>query len=463
MRLETTVEPFAERLPPYAIDAEMCCLAALLLAGAESALFAETKGLLSRDAFFQSDHQILFDVICETAQRRKAIDYLILREELIKRQLLEEVGGVSYLAELANCLPSAAHGPHYAQIVAEKGMLRNLIGLANDTLRKAYGPGAESGEILQEFIDRAAGLHSTGRSPDAVMLEAALHEVYEDAMSGGVPMMPFPFGFINDYLGGGAADGEFIIVAGWPSHGKSAFIKQCAAYFTSKGYAGGLVTLEESRKKIARNLLSSESGIPNKAIRRGITSANDSVQMMEAISRLAPRKLYIHERAVTLAQIVTAIDIGVARQGWKWAMIDHLDLVDIGAVGDADGNTAKHSHLSKTIKHTARRLNIPILAVKQLKKRGTTIRKPGPDDLRETGAYHADCDVMIFVDSDDVHHREDSNWQESGLTDLIVSKAREGTGGLRKVKWCGRTQQYREQHEDHATAAPNYHDPFQEG
>jgi replicative DNA helicase len=449
-----------DRMPPHAIDAERCVLGSLMLAGMDPLVFAEIRGAVTREAFFQVDHQIIFDAICETMDAKGTVDAIILRDELDRRQLLAEVGGLGYIAELLNCVPAYVHGPHYAGIVAEKARMRSLIALANDTLRDAYAPGAESSELLQAFIDRAAGLHSTGRSQDAVLLETALHEVFKDAMSGGVPMMPFPFSFINDFLGGGVADGEFVIVAGWPSHGKSGFIKQCGAHFASEGYPGGIVSLEESRKKIARNLLSSESGVPNKSIRRGISDGNDCSRLQEAIGRLANHKLYISDRALTLAQVVTAIDLGVAKQGWKWAMIDHLDLVDIGRADDSESGNAKHTHLSRTMKHTARRLNIPIFAVKQLKKRGTSIRKPSPDDLRESGSYHADADVIIFVDSDDVHHREDPGWHETGMTDLIVSKAREGTGGLRKVEWHGRTQQYRDPKENHETAPPVYDDPF---
>ncbi len=177
---------------------------------------------------------------------------------------------------------------------------------------------------------------------------------------------------------------------------------------------------------------------------------------------LAGRKFYIHESAQTLAQVTTAIDIGVVKQGWKWAMVDHLDLVDTGKMDTEENETGKHNAMSRTIKHLAKRLNIPIFAVKQLKKRGTAIRKPSPDDLRASGAYHADADVVLFSDSDDVHHREDTGWQTTGMTSIIGSKVRAGTGGIRQVKWHGATQSLVEieSRESFANSPPINDDPW---
>ncbi len=126
-----------EKLPPHSRDAEMCLLASMML---DKEIIGQAVQMVDREAFFQADHQVIFDVLLKLYEQNRPIDAVIVREELSKRQLLEEVGGSAYLASLLGMVPSAAHGGHYASIVREKAMLRQLIGASNEILRDAYAP-----------------------------------------------------------------------------------------------------------------------------------------------------------------------------------------------------------------------------------------------------------------------------------------------------------------------------------
>jgi replicative DNA helicase len=448
-----------DRLPPRNIDAERCMLASMML---DKDILRDVLQIASADDCFLEDHIIIFRAIAGLRALEKPIDAVILREELVRIGELESIGGFQYLAVILSTVPSPANGAHYARIVAEKSALRRLIRQSYEQLKRAMAPDAESAEINQWAISELATQHATGRTPAAVVLEDALHEVYEEATGDGVPMISLPFSFLNDWTGGGLASGEYVIIAGWPSHGKSAFCKQIAAHFAKHGHPGGIVSLEESRKKIARNILSSTTGVNNKDIRKGRITGNQADKLVDGIAALAGQKLYIHDTAQTLVQVVTSIEVGVVQQAWEWAIVDHVDLIDMGRSDNDDSATTRHNAMSRTLKHLAKRLNIPVIAVKQLKKRGTAIRKPSPDDLRDSGAYHADADVVLFSDSDDVHHREDPNWRATGMTSIIGSKVREGTGGMRYVQWNGQTQSLveLETRESYVASDPSY-DPFQ--
>ena len=140
-----------DKLPPHSIEAEMCLLASMML---DKDMIGQVVQIVDRDAFFQADHQIIFDILVKLYEQNRPIDAVIVREELIKRQLLEEVGGVPYLAQILNSVPSAAHGAHYAEIVREKSLLRQLIAASNDILRDAYAPHEQADLVLDKAEKR---------------------------------------------------------------------------------------------------------------------------------------------------------------------------------------------------------------------------------------------------------------------------------------------------------------------
>src|SRR3954453_20881652 len=136
-----------DKLPPHSTESEMCLLAAMMV---EKEMIGQVVQIVDRDAFFQADHQIIFDILVKLYEQNRPIDAVIVREELLKRQLLDEVGGIQYLAAILNSVPSAAHGAHYAGIVREKSLLRQLIAASNDILRDAYAPHEQAELVLDK-------------------------------------------------------------------------------------------------------------------------------------------------------------------------------------------------------------------------------------------------------------------------------------------------------------------------
>src|SRR5215207_4334461 len=174
--LDGTAASQFDRLPPHSIEAEMCLIASMML---DKEMVGQVVQIVDRDSFYQADHQIIFDVLVKLYEQNRPIDAVILREELVKRQLLDEVGGSAYLAAILNSVPSAAHGAHYAGIIREKSLLRQLISASNEVLREAYAPHEKADVILDRAEHKIFDIAQRKISGQIVSLGEVAAEVYE--------------------------------------------------------------------------------------------------------------------------------------------------------------------------------------------------------------------------------------------------------------------------------------------
>src|SRR4051812_18502937 len=219
-----------DKLPPHSIEAEMCLIAAMML---DKEMVGQVVQIVDRDAFYQADHQILFDILVKLYEQNRPIDAVIVREELLKRQLLEEVGGVAYLGQILNSVPSSAHGAHYAGIVREKALLRQLIAASNDILRDAYAPHEQADLVLDKAEKRIFEIASKKVGNSVVAMETVLHEVFEMIENRGQRGVETGFFELDDMMNG-LQNGEMVIVAARPSMGKAQPLD--AKVLTSRGF-----------------------------------------------------------------------------------------------------------------------------------------------------------------------------------------------------------------------------------
>src|SRR5918993_469720 len=197
--LDGTAASQFDRLPPHSIEAEMCLIASMML---DKEMVGQVVQIVDRDSFYQADHQIIFDVLVKLYEQNRPIDAVILREELIKRQLLEEVGGIQYLAAILNSVPSAAHGAHYAGIVREKALLRQLISASNDILRDAYAPHEQAEIVLDKAEKKIFDIAQKKVGNAMVPLESVLHDVFEMLAERGQRGLETGFFELDDMLNG---------------------------------------------------------------------------------------------------------------------------------------------------------------------------------------------------------------------------------------------------------------------
>src|SRR2546430_11620643 len=208
-----------DRLPPSSIEAEKCLIASMML---DKEMIGNVVQIVDREAFYQADHQILFDILVKLYEQNRPVDAVILREELMKRQLLEEVGGTAYLGQILSSVPSAAHGAHYAGIVREKALLRQLIAASNDILRDAYAPHEKADLVVDKAEKQIFEIAQKKVGGAMVPLESVLHEVFEMIENRGQRGLETGFFELDDMLNG-LQNGELVIVAASPSMGQTAF------------------------------------------------------------------------------------------------------------------------------------------------------------------------------------------------------------------------------------------------
>src|SRR5688500_3382531 len=206
-----------ERLPPHSIESEMCVLASMML---DKEMIGEIAQRIDRDAFFQADHQIIFDVLLKLYEQNRPIDAILLREELGKRQLLEEVGGSAYLGAILSTVPSADHGVHYDGVVRVKALLRQLIAASNEILRDAYAPHEQAELVLDKAEKKIFDIAQKKIGNATVPIEQVLHEVFEMLAERGQRGVETGFVELDDMLNG-LQNEEMIIVAARPSMGKT--------------------------------------------------------------------------------------------------------------------------------------------------------------------------------------------------------------------------------------------------
>src|SRR5687767_12202389 len=215
--IDSSIAQQFDRLPPHAIEAEMCLLASMML---DKEMIGLVVQIIDRECLYQVDHQIIYDVLVKLYEQNRPIDAIILREELAKRQLLEEIGGSAYLAQILSSVPSAAHGKHYAGIVREKALLRQLIAASNDILRDAYAPHEQADLVLDKAEKRIFDIAQKKVGGAMVPMETVLHEVFEMIENRGQRGVETGFFEMDDMLNG-LQPGEMIIIAARPSMGKA--------------------------------------------------------------------------------------------------------------------------------------------------------------------------------------------------------------------------------------------------
>jgi replicative DNA helicase len=437
--IDSSVTKQFDKLPPHAIDAEMCLLGAMML---DKEMVGQVVQIVDRDAFFQADHQIIFDVLVKLYEQNRSIDAVILREELIKRQLLEEVGGIPYLAEILNRVPSAAHGAHYAGIVREKALLRQLIAASNDILRDAYAPHEEAALVLDKAEKRIFEIAQKKIGKAMVPMEEVLHEVYEMIGSGG--RQGLLTNFIElDSMTNGLQNGELIIVAARPSMGKTAFaMNVIEAISAEQMLPTAVFSLEMSKQQLAQRMLCSRANIDAHKLRKGMLSNDDYTQLAVTVGQLAKAPIWVDD-----SPGLTPLDLRAKarrlklQHDIKCVMVDYMQLMDNPG---PESRQQQISEISRGLKAVARELGIPVIALSQLNRQseGRDGHRPRMSDLRESGSIEQDADVIMLLHREDYYRMSEPDFVPDNIAEVIIAKQRNGPTGTVKLTFMNKTTRF---------------------
>ena len=437
--MDSQVAKQFERLPPHSIDSEMCLLAAMML---DKEMIGQVIQIVDREAFFQADHQIIYDVLVKLYEQNRPIDAVILREELLKRQLLEEVGGIQYLAQILSTVPSAAHGAHYAGIVREKALLRQLIAASNDTLRDAYAPHEQADVVLDRAEKRVFEIAQKKVSGQIVAMEEVLHEVFEMIENRGQRGIESGFYDLDDMLNG-LQKGEMIIVAARPSMGKTALAMNMIEHIAADNLLPCAVfSLEMSKQQLAQRMLCSRGDIDAHKLRKGLLQSEEYQHLANVVGELAKAPIWVDDSpGLTVLELRAKARRLKLQHDIKCIMVDYMQLMDNPG---PDSRQQQISEISRGIKAVAREIGVPVICLSQLNRQseGRDGHRPRMSDLRESGSIEQDADVVMLLHREDYYHLGEENFIPTNEAEIIVAKQRNGPTGTVKLTFLNKSTRF---------------------
>lgn len=427
-----------EKTPPQDLEAERAVLGSLLLS--KDALERAAERLNASD-FYKVGHQVIFGAMQDLFRDHEPVDLVTVTSKIRALGKLDEpeVGGVTYLTELANVVPTAANANHYIHMVEEKAHLRKLIKAATEVAQMGY----EQKEDVNQIIDRAqqkmmdvAADRTTGEFSE---LKDVLGETFENitklAEAGG-SVTGISSGFRDlDKMTAGLQKSDLILIAARPSMGKTAFVLNIAQHVATNAKMNvAIFSLEMSKQQLVQRILCAESWVDASRLRTGQLQSQDWDRLMKGISRLERAEIYIDDTpGITVGELRSKSRRLKLEKGLDLLIIDYLQLMSGSSSGKNGENRQQEiSEISRSLKILARDLQIPIIALSQL-SRGVEARqskRPMLSDLRESGSLEQDADIVAFLYRDD-YYNEDS--EEKGLAELILAKHRNGPVGSIKM------------------------------
>ena len=425
------------RIPPQSIEAEESVLGGILL---DNTSIDRAIEVLAADDFYRESHRKIFRGMLELSERGEPADIITLSEVLRGRGELADVGGVTYLAELTERVPTAANILQYARIVKEKAILRGLIGTATDIATRGYEANQDVEELLDSAEQRIFAI-SEGRIRPAfyrmgevimatLKTVERLHE-HKQLVTG------VPSGFDDlDRLTAGLQPAELIILAGRPGMGKTALALNMAQHAAlSAGKHGVAVfSLEMAKEQLVLRMLCAQARVDSAKVRGGFLSDRDFERLAIAAQQLGDAPIYIDDSPGLSVLELRAKARRLKRDAsvnLSMVIVDYLQLMR--GLGQTDSREQEISQISRSLKNLAKELNVPVIALSQLNRQveQRAERRPLLADLRESGAIEQDADVVAFVFREEAYHPE--NEEVHGIAEVIVAKQRNGPIGSIKL------------------------------
>lgn len=431
-------------LPPHSISAEQAVIGGLLLANER---WDDTASLLASEDFYHAEHRKIFRAMELLADENKPLDVITLAGKLEGLNLLDSVGGLPYLAELAHNTPSAANILAYAEQVQEKSLARKLLVAANDLEQLTRHP---EGLSARDIIERAEqNLHAIaeGRAKEGgpriakPILKNTLEQI-ERLVENKGQLSGLSTGFTDlDKLTNGLQRSDLIIVAARPAMGKTSFamnlVEAAILKNGEKPKPAVVFSMEMSAEQLMMRMISGVGKIDGRDIKRGELRDEDWQRLGNAMKKIIDTPLYIDDTpALTPTEVRARVRRIVRERGEiGLVMIDYLQLMQVG--GRSEGRTAEISEISRSLKSLAKEFNCPVIALSQLNRslENRPNKRPQMSDLRESGAIEQDADIIMFIYRDEVYNE---NSEQKGIAEIIIGKHRSGPTDTVRLAFIGR-------------------------
>ena len=423
-------ESILERTMPQSIEAEMSVLGAMIL---DNEVINLVIPILNKLSFYKTAHRELYQAIVDVYDKGQPVDLVVLREELKKRSLLEKVGGVEYLMELEEAVPTIGNVEYYANIVREKAIKRNLIEVAATIQKQSFEESTDTEHLLDASERAIFDITQRKFNTASTKLNEILKETFsriENLHDRQSRLTGLSAGFYDlDDITCGLQPSELIIVAARPSMGKTSLVLNVVEHVgVVEKKPVVIFSLEMSAQQVAQNMLCSHARIDAHKLRMGFLDDKQWSDLSYGLGSLSEAPIFIDDTpGLTVLEMRAKARRLKAQYDIQLVAVDYLQLMESSR---EENRQQEISVISRRLKSLARELKIPVIAVSQLNRsvESREGHRPRMSDLRESGSIEQDADVIVLLHRDNYYDPDKDNTAE-----LIIAKQRNGPTGVVKL------------------------------
>ena len=418
------------KVPPHDVEAEQAVIGSMLTD--KDSVISAVETLKDED-FYREDNKVIYGAIMNLYNRGEPVDTITLKDELVSLGKFEAVGGLEYLAELPEKVPTTANVDKYIKIVEEKSMLRTLIKTANELIVLGYDQTQEVEDIMDVAEKKIFNVMQRKNQKGYSSMKDILVESFtqlEELYNRKQHITGVPTGFADlDYKTAGLHNSDLILVAARPAMGKSAFALNIASYAAVKANVPvAIFSLEMSKEQMGNRILCSEAMVGSNKVRTGKIEDEDWAKLAMASGELSESQIFIDDTpGISIMEIRAKCRKMKLEKNIGLVVIDYLQLVQ-GSSKKGGSREQEISEISRSLKILAKEINVPVIALSQLSRapEQRPDHRPMLSDLRESGAIEQDADIVMFLYRDD-YYNEDS--EKKNIAEVIIAKHRAGSTG----------------------------------
>ncbi|MBI4128678.1 MAG: replicative DNA helicase, partial [Parcubacteria group bacterium] len=422
-----------DRMPPQNIETEQSVLGSLMI---DKEAISKIADVLSPEDFYRGTHQAIYTTMIELFERREPIDLLSVSSRLRENNRLEEIGGVAYLTDLVNQVPTAAHVVYYAKVVRQKKVLRDLIDASQQIAQLGYQETEDIELLLDEAEKQIFQISQHSLQQSFQQVKSSLEEAFdriERVHKGDGTLRGIPTSFTDlDNILGGLQKSDLVVLAARPRLGKTSLALDIARRVAvHENIPVGIFSLEMSKEQFVDRLIAAQAGVNLWKLRTGKLSMHgemsDFARIRDALDTLSKAQIYIDDAASpTILQMRAMARRLQAEKGLGLLIVDYLQLVQ--PRNPNESTVQQVTEISRSLKALARELNIPVLALSQLSRaiEQRPRQEPKLSDLRESGSIEQDADVVLFIYREDLVKEHSS---KPNIAEIVIAKHRNGPVG----------------------------------